>query len=128
LLTAAHKTPGFICHRQCRVFCPKAGALLCSQDTIGQILQHKRFSRSLPKGKLQLNGPSGETRLRCRPGMDGNYGIAGALPGEQGSPGALHLDVRFSLYINEKFQNPQKRILEFWSKWRDSNSRHPAPK
>jgi len=73
-------------------------------------------------------GPSGETRLRCRPGMDGNYGIAGALPGEQGSPGALHLDVRVSLYINEKFQNPQKRILEFWSKWRDSNSRHPAPK
>ena len=29
---------------------------------------------------------------------------------------------------NKKVQTPQKRILDFWSKWRDSNSRHPAPK
>ena len=31
-------------------------------------------------------------------------------------------------HINRKVQTPQKRILDFWSKWRDSNSRHPAPK
>ena len=71
------------------------------------------------------DGQIDETRLSCRPGMDGNYGVAGALPDEQGSLGALYLDVRVSLHINKNFQNPQKRILEVWSKWRDSNSRHP---
>ena len=35
---------------------------------------------------------------------------------------------RKELYTNIKVQTPQKRILDFWSKWRDSNSRHPAPK
>ena len=28
----------------------------------------------------------------------------------------------------KKVQTPHKRILDFWSEWRDSNSRHPAPK
>ena len=32
------------------------------------------------------------------------------------------------LHTNRKAQNPYQRILGFWSKWRDSNSRHPAPK
>ena len=41
---------------------------------------------------------------------------------------ALHLIIRASLYENRKAQNLHKQILDFWSKWRDSNSRHPAPK
>ena len=41
---------------------------------------------------------------------------------------ALHLYFRVSHHANRKVQNPQKRILDFWSEWRDSNSRHPGPK
>ena len=33
-----------------------------------------------------------------------------------------------TLHTFRKAQNPYQRILGFWSKWRDSNSRHPAPK
>ena len=30
-----------------------------------------------------------------------------------------------SCTANRKVQTPQKRTLDFWSEWRDSNSRHP---
>ena len=41
---------------------------------------------------------------------------------------APHLFFRVSHHTNKKVQNPHKRILDFWSEWRDSNSRHPGPK
>ena len=44
------------------------------------------------------------------------------------STGQSHLIVRVSLHTNKKVQTPHKRILDFWSEWRDSNSRHPGPK
>ena len=59
--------------------------------------------------------------------MSADYGSPTSSCRRQRSS-ALHLIVRVSLYTNKKVQKPHKRILDFWSKWRDSNSRHPAPK
>ena len=43
-------------------------------------------------------------------------------------PAYCDLIIRVSLHTNRKVQTPQKRSLDFWSEWRDSNSRHPGPK
>ena len=66
-------------------------------------------------------------RLVCICANGADYGSPTASRLRQRSS-ALHLIVRVSLYTNKKVQNPLMRILDFWSKWRDSNSRHPAPK
>ena len=48
--------------------------------------------------------------------------------GKRLSGGQSHFIFQVSLHTNRKAQTPQKRILDFWSEWRDSNSRHPGPK
>ncbi len=51
-----------------------------------------------------------------------NKCVAGALPGEQGSPGALHLD-GFDPSSSQKNPQPRKRSGIFWQRMRDSNPR-----
>ena len=56
-----------------------------------------------------------------------NSGSARSSPRRRCSS-APHLIFRVSLHTNKKVQNLRKQILDFWSEWRDSNSRHPGPK
>ncbi len=62
-----------------------------------------------PEGRKQ--------RCRCRP-----------ADSDQLSTGQLNLVLRVSHHTKQKAQTPHVRYLDFWSEWRDSNSRHPGPK
>ena len=48
--------------------------------------------------------------------------------GGNSPPDCCICNLRIPLHTNRKVQMPQKRHLNFWSEWRDSNPRHPAPK
>ena len=73
-------------------------------------------------------GPSGETRLHFLPGGK----KIEVLPPSSRRQATVHRTVAFNCSslapYKQKVQTPQKRILDFWSEWRDSNSRHPGPK
>ena len=73
-------------------------------------------------------GPSGETRLHFLP--EGK--TIEVLPPSSRRQATVHRTVAFDLSSlapdKAKIQVPQKRNLDFWSEWRDSNSRHPGPK
>ena len=73
-------------------------------------------------------GPSGETRYILIPrGMR----IMEWSPSSR-RPAAVHRTVALNCSSHApykaKIQVPQKQNLDFWSEWRDSNSRHPGPK
>ncbi len=52
-----------------------------------------------------------------------NRGVAGALPGEQGSPGALHFIIRILILCQKINPKPLGLGLIFWQRMRDSNPR-----
>ena len=72
-------------------------------------------------------GPSGGIRLHLRLKAQIDVRLRRAVGGNS-PPDCCIYDLRIPPHTNKKVQMSQKRHLDFWSEWRDSNPRHPAPK
>jgi hypothetical protein len=59
--------------------------------------------------KVCVRKSTGQICLHFRPGMGENKGVAGALPGEQQSPGLLHLDLQICQSCFSKKKKHTKR-------------------
>ena len=62
--------------------------------------------------------------MHFRPGMGENKGVAGALPGEQQSPGLVHLDLQIcQSCFSKKKTHTDWCAFSFWRYWPDLNWR-----
>ena len=92
-----------------------------------------RFCGKRPSGETQWlsafggKRPSGETRLHFLPVGKKIEVATSVCTGGSNMPLA-YCDLIFRVSPRIKNKRWQKPSLIFWSKWRDSNSRHPAPK
>ena len=136
-LCAPCRRRGYVAHR------PQPLAQVASPATGGAPIappkQETCFARRMPQyeyrrtNKFSHRLPQGQSIAEWSKWRDS---FASALCADRGSPrssprrqrlSALHLIVRVSS-PKEISRNGIKPFLLIWSKWRDSNSRHPAPK
>ena len=88
----------------------------------------KRENAGMAICRTCIFSPSGETRLHLRRVAQIEVATSVCTGGSNMPLAYCDLIFRVSLQSNKKCYKPQKRFIAFWSEWRDSNSRHSAPK